>query len=229
MGKAFRGSLGVFFVCALLSPLACSGGGGGGGGGGGNSGGAGGTGSGSGGSSGSAGSGGTAVTAYTFTVQHTAQKGVDQNGDPQGVDFKATITGTLAVQSMDPSGAYYTLAGQVVFKTPVVDGTLSCTPSKSPAPVTSNGASVLHVNPDHSYTFNYVLMYDGPAHCVDTSTNPPTVSDPPQMQVGLTFLPGCTGGMPNMTPFPSSTPNHLQGSDTDNCGFVTATWDIVKK
>lgn len=49
-------------------------------------------------------------------------------------------------------------------------GTMYCTPTIASSSVSSNGASVLHVSPDGSYTFDYILAYDGPASCVDKST-----------------------------------------------------------
>ena len=158
---------------------------------------------------------------YTFTVHHSSTT---------SQVFDATVTGTLDFESQDAGGKYYTLAGTLTFQTEIVMGTMYCTPTIASSSVSSNGASVLHVSPDGSYTFDYILAYDGPASCVDKSTDPPTVINIDQFQAGLTFYPGCNPTSPGMpTTFQTSDPTHIQGSGQDGCVGATSNWDIKQQ
>lgn len=152
---------------------------------------------------------------YTFTITH-------KSGAPQ--EFEATVSGTLDFESKDSDGTYYTLSGNVVFNTDVVSGSVTCHPTGTPAAVDSNGASVLFVGNDGTYTFSYSLGYSGPATCVDSATQQAVnVSD---LAVALVFLPGCPGAL---TSFPITDGAPLQGTGQDGCVNATSSWSIQQE
>ena len=151
---------------------------------------------------------------YAFTISH-------KSGPPQ--EFDATITGNLELESKDSDGTYYTLSGNVVFSSDIVTSVVICQATGTPAAVSSNGASVLFVANDGTYTFSYSLGYSGPADCFDSSTQKQyTVSS---FDVALNLFPGCPG---MLTPFPITDPAHLQGSAQEGCVNSRATWSIEK-